>query len=182
MDDRLSVRGLAKHSRNLFTSLLDTPNVHRSPVHPIEVQRLVGVPYLLPVQGGGIFCGRFHTLPEHADRTTLTLPSRSIKPEVWTHQLARLRCAWTVALLSKIGAPRGGRSEAERLDAAPALRTLPAEKMGSPLPAAGFFSLRFLVLQLGRELVFGFADLIQQLVELLRRYLLPRRHRPQHVH
>jgi len=43
-------------------------------------------------------------------------------------------------------------------------------------------ALRFLVLQLGRELVFGFADLIQQLVELLRRYLLPRRHRPQHVH
>src|SRR5580698_2377807 len=49
-----------------------------------------------------------------------------------------------------------------------------AEKMGSPLLAAGFFWLRFLpgrlLLQLGRQLVLGFADLIQQLVELLRRY------------
>ena len=61
----------------------------------------------------------------------------------------------------------------------------PGGKMGSLLPAAGFFALPFLprlLLQLGRELVLGFADLIQQLVELLRRHLLPRRHRPQHVH
>jgi hypothetical protein len=77
------------------------------------------------------------------------------------------------------------RSEAQTLDAAPALRTLPAGKMGSPLPAAGFFWLRFLpgrLLQLGGELVLGFADLIQQLVEPFRRHLLARRQWPQHVH
>jgi hypothetical protein len=71
---------------------------------------------------------------------------------------------------SRVKGARSGRvhrSAAQTLDAAPALRTLPAEKMGSPLPAAaGFFSLRFLFLlrllvQLGRELVLGFADLIQ---------------------
>ena len=82
-----------------------------------------------------------------------------------------------------LGAPRGGRSEAQTLDPAPALRTLPAEKMGSPLPAAGFFSLPFgfllrLLLQLGRDLVLGFADLIQQLVEPFWRHLLARRQWP----
>ena len=77
------------------------------------------------------------------------------------------------------------RSAAQTLDSAPALRTLSSEKMGSQLPAAGFFALRFLarlLLQLGRELMLGFADLIQQLVEPFRRHLLARRQWPQHVH
>jgi hypothetical protein len=79
-------------------------------------------------------------------------------------------------------------ANAETLDPAPALGTLSSEKMGSPLPvaAAAFLSLRFLaghlLLQLGGEFVLHFADLVQQLVEPLRRHLLPRRHRSQHVH
>ena len=48
-----------------------------------------------------------------------------------------------------------------------------------------YTALRFLArlrLQLGGELMLGFADLIQQLVEPFRRHLLARRQWPQHVH
>jgi len=76
-------------------------------------------------------------------------------------------------------------ANAQTLDAAPALGTLSSEKMGSPLPlAAGFFWLRFLpgrLLQLGGELVFHFADLVQHFVERFRGQLLACRQGPQHV-